>query len=329
MEIPREKTKRRISPPREMRSVEYVLFFLPEENKYVQLSTASTLFPKNLNLKSISPLEEILLKDSFSTFSGLYVCHSSSESEVEIKRVRLQHFIDSGKHLNSESSLKFLNESLRDDSSSQEILPSIETSYTLHNTSSFSELSEVMIESHTVTNETSDREASTLPENVTEKVLEFLTVSQKSSTVLVVEQKKTNDILSQLLTETKKVKKALKQSSKKEPVEVRENVEPVMFNDLDLTKIGNKNLDLTNCALKIARTLWTDDELRCSRLFPKREIGDKKPLSPTRSNLFKSTLKRRFQISNEDLDPAVLTVNQLCADIKAGKRRRSNRLSSD
>ena len=79
-----------------------------------------------------------------------------------------------------------------------------------------------------------------------------------------------------------------------------------MHNDVDLVKLGPRNLDFTRYGLKIARLLWSDEELKNGRLFPKGANGTQQPLSPIRSEKFKKSLKGRFHaIDEEDLQPAI------------------------
>ena len=76
--------------------------------------------------------------------------------------------------------------------------------------------------------------------------------------------------------------------------------------------------------------LWSDDELKAGRLFPKRE-GRRPPLSPNRSKLLLKAVTSRFRIDPEDEDalaPVILSVNQLGVDLKSGKRYRRSLISS-
>lgn len=279
------------------------------------LTTASTLFPKDLDLSKISPLTEILLRDSISKFKGLYVCHSESKSEIDMKMANLQRHIESGGCINADSSLNFLRNSFNEDDN--------DTDSTI-----LLEEEEAPRSSSGLVNDGSCNDQITQLHNPTESLIEE-SVSQKLEHLIRVSEK-TNKLLSDSLREHARTRKLLgRWLQKLKPHEIEHDsegtwtVEPVLYNETDLLKIGNKNLDVTNYGLKIARTMWTDAELMESRLLPKREISSKKPLSPNRSDLFKRAIISRFRLHDEDeVYPAIHAVNQLCTDLKAGKRRR-------
>lgn len=96
----------------------------------------------------------------------------------------------------------------------------------------------------------------------------------------------------------------------------------VMFNGIDLTLLGHNNLEPTIYAELIARRLFTDEEMSKCMLFPIREHGARKPLSPTRSSIFKRAVQSRFRDDEDALKSAISAVNQLGNDIKRGRRKR-------
>lgn len=75
-------------------------------------------------------------------------------------------------------------------------------------------------------------------------------------------------------------------------------------------------------AAKLARHLWTDEELSNYRLLPIRGKG-RPSLSEDKTNLWVKAMKARFSIDDdEDLRPAIVAINQLGIDLRSGKRRR-------
>ena len=68
-------------------AVKYVLFFISEENKYITLSSASTLFPKDVDFNKLPSMSKVKLTDKYMyiDFYGLFVGQSESKSEIDLK----------------------------------------------------------------------------------------------------------------------------------------------------------------------------------------------------------------------------------------------------
>lgn len=316
--------KRHISPPRPFSSPYFVLLYIADEHKYVVISSASTLFPKKKNLNSVKPLEKWTIADGAFSFEAYYLCHSNSEEEIKIKRGRLQRHIDSGKQLDSNTSLRFLNESFcsagdfeKGTATENNGTTAVETT-----TATEQEISEIELP---------------VPENVPDITLfdvnseVFTTLNDKMSTLVSLFEAN-NEIQSEILKEVSKMKRILHrqlQSETQKPISrvdnlELENSEPVLYNGVDLSRIKPNNLDLTNFSLKVARILWSDEDLKHHRLLPKRAIGKRQEsLSPVRTELFKRSVKTRFGEDEDLLATAVAAVNQLGSDISRDKRRRS------
>ena len=71
-------------------------------------------------------------------------------------------------------------------------------------------------------------------------------------------------------------------------VQSNEPHEPIMVNNVDILKIKPRG-SVSQVGLAVARHLWSDDELTAGQLLKLRAKG-RPPLSPVRSNLFKSNL---------------------------------------
>lgn len=321
-----ETMKRRVSPPKpfhQRTSLAYAIFYLPEENKYMVLSTASTLFPKGVDLDSLVPLTEIELRDRFSSFPALYVQHSSSKDEIDVTQVRLQRFIDSGKLINKESSLKFLQESFHEECSSQET--------SIVESSPPSPINVTQADISDNPNNESDELSEDLPQPSNFDIM----LSNRKLSTIIENQNRSFKTLTSLSTELSKCRKILSRAfSKKYTAEVKTTIDiaaqscietdrpKVLYMGKDLVSEGRRNLELTHYSLRIARILWNDDELLEMRLLPKS--NSVLPLSPGRTELFLKAIRARFNITDDDeLEPAIRAVNQLCIDLKRGRRKRS------
>jgi len=98
-------------------------------------------------------------------------------------------------------------------------------------------------------------------------------------------------------------------------------LQPVLFHGVDLTTSGKRNMDHCQCAIYLARKLFTDSEMRGKSIFPKR-VDSKPPLSPHRSQVLADAIKSRFHYDDEspELQEAFNSVNQLTSDVTRGKR---------
>ena len=87
---------------------------------------------------------------------------------------------------------------------------------------------------------------------------------------------------------------------------------------MDLTTCGKNRVDHTQCAVYLARKLFTDSELGGKSIFPKR-VNSKPPLSPRRSQAIANAIKSRFHLDDEspELQEAF---NAITSDVGRGKR---------
>ena len=95
----------------------------------------------------------------------------------------------------------------------------------------------------------------------------------------------------------------------------------VLYEGKDIVRLGRGNLSMMTYAAKLARHLWTDEELSNYRLLPIRGKG-RLSLSEDKTDLWVKAMKARFSIDDKDLRPAIVAINQLGIDLRSGKRRR-------
>lgn len=300
-----ESMKRRISPPRNFQSPCYVLFYIPGENKYVVISTASTLFPKTMDLESIKPLQEVTLRDQCGEFLCRYISHSPSNDEMKVRQARLQRFIDSGRHVDADTSLRFLH-----DSFDMSVRDEVEAGC------SFDE-------------PVAQTEPTVEPPEETSPMVK---INQQLHVVIKCLEEN-NRLLKDNLKENIKIKKLLRVTRDHSAVtqtyglldsQEGEERSPVIYNGVDMLKIKPFNLDVSNYAIKVARLLWSDSELKNSRLLPKRETGRKGSMSPERTKIFKNAIEGRFSADETQMASAIAAVNQLGSDLTRGKRVRKD-----
>lgn len=265
------------------------------------------MFPKNIDIDNVSPLDEFVLKDRMFEFPVLYLCHSSNKKEIEIKESKLTHFIDSGKHLNKESSLRFLESSFCQDKSVENV--------------------SVLDESQSSTTSPVPT-SSKRPQDPINELMAAQCVSTKLTKLCQLTEEN-NNLLKDSIKEQIKFRKLMQRHFPPNPQRViqeeREDTkEPVLFNGQNLVTLGSKNLDKSNFALVLARRLWSDDELKTYRLLPKRSKTGRPEFSPTKTQLFINASCNRFNIEpdSEELTMMARAVNQLGNDLVKDKRKR-------
>ena len=317
-----QESKRKIAPPKAFTPVKYVIFYLQEENKYILLSSSSTLFPKDVDFETIKPLTEVCLTDKLVTFSGMFISQSESETEANTIQKRLQHYIDSGKCIDADASLAFLNDSFssedradngRDATVTDSSLPDVPVPGCSTGT--------IDIDGSSVEkcgkNETTREHEQGITNTLMRALMKKMDTRERILNAILNEQIKTRKVLQKAFP-----KKTNSGVCRETGDANNQSYESVMFNDKDLVGVGPRNLDVSRYSLRIARIMWDDEELTAGRLFPKRSNGIT-PLSPGRSATFKKAVISRFNLDDEDdVLPGVAAVNQLCIDLNAGKRRR-------
>ena len=322
-----EKQRRTILPPKVHSSVIHGLFFIPMENKYIVVPSSSTSFPKAFNEASVQKLDTFAMKDAFDTFQTYYIGHSSSLSEINRMQQKLQKHIDEGKTVDANSSLRFLRESFSQEENAeeeQEMIP--RTSGSISMDASF-------------TTNTLGRSSSHLPSHPTavdllERILETL---QMISTQIDKLNKRHDDVAKDVDRCRKTLIKVLnKRKGTPAAVDTVQAMvegttedhkapgprEPVMHDGIDLVKVGRGNMDIVAYGVRLARHLWSDDDLANGRLLPSRSRG-RPSLDEEKTILWSSAVRNRFSLDDDDdIKPAVRAVNQLGVDVKMGKRRR-------
>lgn len=287
--------KRKIAPYKATQ-LHYVLFFLREENKYFVISSASTIYPKDLDIDAVKVLQQFKLKDSLTSFPAIYICHSESKSEMETKMSKMQSYIESGRTIDADSSMRFLRESF--------------------NLSPAKEQSVDITESPESDCEPSGSQCMQVPSpGISDAILKAI--------------ERGNSLLEEILKEQRKLRRNLVKKCHADQKDRTENsdevpavLEPVMFEGVNLTSLASRNLCPSNFGLLIARKLWSDDELKSQRLRPQRSTG-RPPLSPNRSVIFEQSVLARFPSAGADaLSEATAAINQLGNDLKSGKRSR-------
>lgn len=298
-------TKRVILPPKRHGSPFHILFYLPEEHKYIELSTASTLLPKTFDLNQAKPLEAVSLKDKVTdgVINSYYLYHSNDKDDISLRRERLQRMIDSGRHIDKDSSLNFLNSSFCEGDSQLTDADSLPSG----------------VENSVATNASHQRiddqgETKHLLMTLNNNIVENTNLQKEILKELQKCRRNTSRILNSLNTD----------KGRKEPQPPESLAcEPEVYEGFDLTELKPHNMDLSAFGLKVARKLWTDDELATCRLLPRRDTGRKNSLCKEKSEVFRRAIMKRFHfVDEEDIIPAVTAVNQLGSDLSRGKRKR-------
>jgi len=303
--------KRKVYPPGYRPSVSYGLFFEESVNKYFRISTSSTLWPKNLDLTTVSEMDRFVLRDGNLTYDVRYITHSTSESEIEMKIMKLQKALDDGKVMDSNASFSFLDSSIR---SEPQMAATASARAPISDRNHETTRS---IPEEDLMNETTKR--STINSVPEANEMQQLILLQKENNRLLKERNQGQARLRRTLNK-------YSQTSEKKPVQCSDDEQrpskPVYFQGTNLVKLGARNLDICQYGTLIARKLWDDESLKTCRLLPSRVKG-RPSLSPTRSNIWLSAMKHRFSIDDTDeIKPAITAVNQLGSDLALGKRKR-------
>lgn len=183
-----------------------------------------------------------------------------------------------------------------------------------NNHSSSSEESDPDSDKNTVRNEDSQNlsNTETKKSSYDQQIINILNKQTKILEKGAIVQKK-------CLNQLKSIKKVLSQKNNQQE-DVHVNVAPIIFNGIDLVKLGHNNYDASQFGLVLGRTLFTDAELSAGMMDPKR-VNSRVPLSPNRTMLFKQVVEARFQ-RKSSIEEAVSSLNQLGTDLKRGKRKR-------
>lgn len=312
------------------KSVGYILCFFSCDQTYKVFSSNSMLLPLDFSYNDVSIKDNILIKPDM---DGVVLAKSLLLSDMTVYQERMVAKLEQQKSkLNvMDNSLNFLNNSdyLCEKDKSTSALPDDKDDEEECSRSG----------SGSGTDSDSDSDLETVA--VTQLSPQLSRVSKLKSKITPVPSTVPNSdqLLSAILQQNKllrdqlKVQKKIylgvsklrKDFNKKRTVAIPlvENVDPVMFGETNLAHLGNRSDDSATFAINVARHLFSDNEMVVGMLFPKRNRKDARPpLSPTRSNLFKTAIKARFGNDEIHLETAVYAVNILGNDLKRGKRKR-------
>ena len=312
------RAKEVVPKPWETRRVLYFLFFIPNERKYFYLSNVSKWWPSGTVGENLVKLQQVEFSNGGETFTAEYIMHSDKEKDVEgeAKKLNRKLLDNSSERLNS----SFFN-------TSAEATQSRAQSRSRSNESD--------------SNESDSDESSPSPTRRPPKPRQVTGPGSAGTTEsnLVLEGgflrlcslvSANNQLQRRQLKQLVKIRKGISRgisrlSSVTEEIPT-EPMEPVMFGNTDLTKLGKRNIEPSRFAVLVARTVFSDEEMKGKSLFPKR-VTSKPSLSPTRSDLIARTLKSRFHLNDdsEGLQEAVNAVNQLTADVSRGRRLNPHR----
>lgn len=243
---------------------------------------------------------------------AVYITHSDCKSEIDIMQDRLERYMETGKSVDLDSSLAFLYDTTTSKSKS------------LHDTKADSPNNFYSVSQETFEGDvgppsahfaaTSNVTATENLERKADKIIKLLTAIR--------------DEMLRTWKATVKISKQKTTPSDPAPVAsvsaVVDGREPVIHEGTDLVKVGRSNLHIGAYGTTIARILWSDQELKESRLLPLRRKG-RASLFPERTRKWMQAVKSRFNIEMDDADelrPAVNAVNQLGLDLKCNKRSR-------
>ena len=328
MEMTKKSVRARTAPskPWESKPTKFYLFFIRKENKYVHISPVSKWWPKDLKGENLTKGDLVTLGSGDKQFDAEFITSSDSFRKIEEKAKKLQRRLNSNRLLD-DTNFSFLNSS-----TNSAVLPSQrddknETDYDIDHESDTSDDSD----SNSSLKSSSCSDQSLLRGNFAGKTLK----TQKPSLIRSIPRtsfdssvqvcrllRETNRILTKQTQEIRRLRQSILRSHAHPDISSDfDKCDPVIFKDIDITKMGRKNLDHTQYAIYLIRKLFTDEELVGKSIFPKR-VTSKPPLSPRRSQAVSDAIKSRFQFDFESpqLQECFNSINQLTADVSRGKR---------
>ena len=266
------------------------------------MTSNSSLLPSTVDVDQLEPKDKIPIKPDL---VGQVVAISEFFKDMEIYKRRLVKHLDSGADL-ANTSFGFLDVST---SSSQTFHVREDSTLELEDSTQSPSSND-----YTVEESESDGGKST----GTLKMYTCCTVCHdlKRREIQLLKEMKENE-----RKHHKDMKRLLSNKMKENATPLSE-LQSVFYNEENLTVHGSANLPPTLYGERISRKLFSDEELCDYMLFPVRETG-RKPLSPTRSQIFKEAVYARFpKNQDEAFRSATAAVNQLGIDLKRGRRKR-------
>lgn len=264
----------------------YILIFWECEQKYEVLPSSSTFFKTSTNARNLNPKECVELRDgSIATV----IATSEDKGDIEKLQQRLESRLKSGPIEVGNDSLRFLEHTFSEtqDDCATEIATEDPIPEAAANTSAIQ------------------------PESLQTKLLKQI----------VQQQARQEKILIGIHRELKRANKA--KASVSPLVDRNDNLEPVLYNDINLVECAARNASPSLFGIEAARQLWTDDEIKAGRVGIAKRRRGRPPLDLERQDVWAKACKVRFRNDTESLAEAVAAVNQLGNDLNQGKRARS------
>ncbi|MEL7524031.1 MAG: hypothetical protein AAGJ80_20820, partial [Cyanobacteria bacterium J06553_1] len=291
--------------PWEKKDMMYYLFYISKERKYVYFTPISHWWPKHLDGNLLVRHQAVHFSSDGIEFVAKFIMAFSSEKEVMSMATKLTKKIDSEK-LNTSSSFAFLDSSSASQelsgASAQQTVPDLDTHG--HTIESFSDddasssCSSASDQSLLEGNFTKKRNTPKAPD----RFQSSRPLGQKSTDSAEICRllRVNNKLLTDQTKEIRRLRRAvlLNPFSRTNPVADTDSADPVMYAGKDVTKIGRSNLDHTQYAVYLVRSLFRDEELVGKSIFPKK-ITSRPPLSPRRSSVVSDAIRSRFRLDLE------------------------------
>ena len=292
----------KFSPPT---TIQYLLIYFEVDKSYEILCSNSCLLPMDFDINTVRAKDTIFVKPDL---TGQLIAKSDSCKDMEIYKRRLERKLDEGVNV-ANSSLTFLNNA------------------------SFSECEEQSSEDYCADADDSNHDTVICSEiddgRPTLNSRKYEVSSKQNSTCCLTchaNGESQNELLSKIIKTQNVIIKELKKNRKTNHTGTKEGVtdlKPVIYQDENLTLIGNPRMPPSLFGQCVARKLFSDNELGNSMLFPIRETG-RRSLSPNRSDIFKRAVSARFNDDEDAIQTSIYAVNQLGNDIKRGRRKRKS-----
>ena len=293
--------------------VTFMLVYFKDDMTYLTMSSISRALPLDLQGTDLTKLEHktsVILKNGW---RGVVVATGHSEKALADRRAALEEQLHASSQAAdvSLSRLERADESecdeniAREQQSEDEILDSCS-----ENTSKDEESQQMEIHNPIVS------ELKTLNKSVAKLVT--------MATKLVGNQER-------ILLQLKKIRKLSERDIKRrvttcvpstDTSSVAE-LEPVMYEDVNLVQMGARNLSSSEFGIMVARFLWSDTDLKNGLLCPRKKTASSRPpLDEERSTLFLTAVQKRFSDDDDAVATARDAVNQLGCDLRRGIRNR-------
>lgn len=307
--------------------VSYALLYFKEDMTYMTISSLSQALPHNLRG---SDLTKLPLKSSLqlrNSWFGVVVAVSLNERTLSDQQATLERKIRAQEQSRdlSLSRLESVN-SDESDNDTEVICESLSEE-------EFSAVDNGALGSKETTSHKKTifgaSESSSISEPSARTVTAELKLLNISVTKLLTNNSQQLKVMESSLKQLKKIRKALEQNSGRPNAYVApsddtiESLEPIMYNGVDIVRLGNRNLSPSEYGILLGRFLWSDEELKDGILCPKkRSQATRSPLDNERSNVFLNAVFTRYGRDEDAVCTARDAINQLGCDIRRGSRHR-------